>query len=82
MDLSLKEGEMIHSMAGFINTTILANEEKISDRDIERRTLLVRKWGRTKKPKIIVKFTSYKTREKVYANKTKLRGHPDKTFLT
>ena len=46
MDLSLKEGEMIHSMAGFINTTILANEEEISDRDIERCTLLVRKRGR------------------------------------
>ena len=36
MDLSLKEGEMIQSMAGFINTRILANEEKTSDRDIEK----------------------------------------------
>ena len=81
MDLSLKEGEMIHSMAGFINTTILANEENISDRDIERCHPISKKVG-TRKPQIIVKFTSYKTRAKVYANKTKLKGHPDKTFLT
>ena len=81
MDLSLKEGEMIHSMAGFIYTTILANEEKISERNIGRYHPIGKKVG-TRKPQIIVKFTSYKTRARVCANKTKLKGHPDKTFLT
>ena len=81
MDLSLKEGEMIHSLVGFINNTILTNEEKISDNDIERCHPIGKKVG-TRKPQIIVKFTSYKTRAKVFANKTKLKGHPNKTFLT
>ena len=40
---------MIHSMAGFINDTIPVNEEKISDRDIERYHLIGKEVG-TKKP--------------------------------
>ena len=71
MDLSLKECEMIHSMAGNINDNILVNEENISDKDIEM-CLFIGKTVGTRKPQIIVKFTSYKTRAKVFAYKTKL----------
>ena len=52
MDLSLKEGEMIHSLVGFINNTILTNEEKISDNDIERCHPIGKKVG-TRKPKLL-----------------------------
>ena len=81
MDPSLKECDMIHSMTKFINKSLLDTGENISDRDIERCHPIGRKVG-TRKPQIIVKFSSYKIRSKVFANKTKLKGHPDRVFLT
>ena len=81
MDLSLREGAMIDSMAQFINKSLLANEDSITAKDIERCHPIGRKVG-TRKPQIIVKFASYQIKSKVFASKTKLKGHPDRVFLT
>ena len=32
--------------------------------------------------KLIVKFFSYKVKARVYGNKSNLKNHPDKTFIT
>lgn len=37
---------------------------------------------RERQREIIVKFTSYRTKALIFANKTKLKGNPDKTFIT
>ena len=81
MDLSLREGAMIDNMAQFINKSLLANEDSITAEDIERCHSIGKKVG-TRKPQIIVKFASYLIKSKVFASKTKLKGHPDRVFLT
>ena len=81
MDLSLREGAMIDNMAQFINKSFLANEDSITAKDIERCHPIGRKVG-TRKPQIIVKLASYQIKSKVFASKTKLKGHPDRVFLT
>ena len=56
-------------------------EKKNNDRDVERCHSIVRKvGGRT--PQVIVKFSSFKTQTKTFANKTKLKGHSARTFVT
>ena len=60
---------------------MLPNEEKITDRDIERCHPIGRK-VRGRKQQIIVKFSNYKIKSKVFASKTKLKGHSDRTFIT
>ena len=35
-----------------------------------------------RKQQIIVKFSNYKIKSKVFASKTKLKGHSDRTFIT
>ena len=77
----LREGAMIDNMAQFINKSLLANEDSITAKDIERCHPIGRKVG-TRKPQIIVKFASYQIKSKVFASKTKLKGHPDRVFLT
>ena len=65
----------------FINNSMMQNGEKITDRDVERCHPIGRK-VRGRKPQIIVKFSSYKTKSKVFSNKTMLKGHGDRTFVT
>ena len=81
VDTSQKEDDMIHAVVTFINNNMMQNGEKITDRDVERCHPIGRK-VRGRKPQIIVKFSSYKTKSKVFSNKTMLKGHGDKTFVT
>ena len=81
IDTSHKEEDMIHGVVRFINDNMMSNGEKINDQDVERCHPIGRKIrGRT--PQVIVKFSSYKTKTKMFANKTKLKGHSDRTFVT
>ena len=83
MDLNMNEIQMTKFMTNFINSNILTdpNSLKISEADIDRCHPVSGARG-LRKPQIIVKFFSYKVKALVYGRKSKLKNHPDKTFVT
>ena len=70
-------------MTNFINSNELSDptSENISEADIDRCHPIPGVRG-IRKPHIIVKFFSYKVKARVYGNKSNLKNHPDKTFVT
>lgn len=83
IDLHMKEWEMTRYMTSFINDNVLKGPDciKLSEADIDRCHPVGKPAGK-KKPQIIVKFFSYKAKDCVYRNKSNLKNHPDKTFVT
>lgn len=81
IDPDIGESELTRSVTRYINSNILTENEQISESDIER-CHPVGKAGRNSKRQIIVKFSSYKVKARVFSNKSKLKNNPDKTFMT
>ena len=80
--LPLKDEEqIIKSVVHYLNANVLRGDKPLQLKDIE----LCHYVGRAKKDKhrqIIVKFSHYHDKQRVYAAKSNLKGNPSKTFMT
>ena len=80
--LPLKDEEqIIKSFVHYLNANVLRGDKPLQLKDIERCHYV----GRAKKDKprqIIVKFSHYHDKQRVYAAKSNLKGNPSKTFMT
>ena len=83
VDPNLNEIQLTTYMKNFINSNILKGPDagELTESDIDRCHPVGGFRGK-RKPQVIVKFFSYKVKARVYGNKSNLKNHPDKTFIT
>lgn len=75
------ERDLTSAVLYFLNTAVLKGDGKLTERDIERCHYI----GRPKSSgfqQIIVKFSRYHDKWRVFAEKRCLKNNPNKTFIT
>ena len=80
IDCSQTKEDMINEEVHFVHNNMLLNGEK-SLIEKSKGAILLEEKSEGRKQQIIVKFSNYKITSKMLANKTKLKGHSDSTFI-
>ena len=75
------EQELTRCVVHFLNIQVLKGEDRVPDgRDIER-CHFVSKPKSTRAQQILVKFSRYHDKWRVFSSKKSLKSHPNKTFI-
>lgn len=75
------EEQLADATLRFLNSVVLTGDQKLDLSDIER-CHYVGKPKRSGTQQILVKFSRYRDKQRVFLSKKNLKNYPDKTFIT